>query len=522
MLFSQLQPPHRSLLLVRPRPAFAAVVSLLTVSAAWAHDWGQYQHDAAHTGRSQAVVNPLDLTLAWTAPTVPTFPGSFQKLGYSNPVIVGDTVFGTLKSFDTNIPTTISAFFLVNGVAKWTYSGNFIESPAAVAGGFVVFVGRTSDDDGALYVLDSASGALRYVVPISAYLGLIPTLIQDPTTGNVTAIITNGGEVSAVSLGLTSGTVLWEGVAFSGGASIPTVVGSSIVVAGPGEYYALDLATGAVNQFHQGDIFGGGGVTVAYDAVRSEFYVREFHDSSHTGATLSAYRYMDNDHITLLWQRAGAGIGNGSDGGTVAVGPNGEVYSAGSDVILELDPATGATLRSIPGSFAAGMTPALTNGVLWAYSGFSTPQTLAYDLSTLQLIRSFPGARGDTNIPYSSPGAFAAGYFVLDYGYSHGRSFDVYVAPTPTLTPTPAPTPAPTPSGKTITLRAAPVAGGTVVGTGIYQAGQRITVRAVGARGYKFKQWTQNGRKLSNSPSYSFTVTSNRILTAQFTKTRRR
>jgi len=156
--------------------------------------------------------------------------------------------------------------------------------------------------------------------------------------------------------------------------------------------------------------------------------------------TLSAYHYTDNAHITLLWQRTGAGVGGG---GSVAIAPKGNVYSAGNTVIWELDPATGATLRSIPGSFANGGTPALTNNVLWI---IGQTQVFAYDLTTLKLLRAFNGSRGDLNTPYDSPSAFADGYFVLDYGNIYGSpGFDVYSAPGGTPTPTPTPTATPTP-----------------------------------------------------------------------------
>jgi hypothetical protein len=127
--------------------------------------------------------------------------------------------------------------------------------------------------------------------------------------------------------------------------------------------------------------FGGGGTTVAYNAARQQFYVLEDYDD--TTPTLSAYHYTDNAHITLLWQRTGEGVGGG---GSAAIGPTGNVYSAGDSVIWELDPATGATLRSIPGEFASGMTPALTNSVLWIVG---LGQVFAYDLGTLQLLRAF-------------------------------------------------------------------------------------------------------------------------------------
>jgi hypothetical protein len=323
-----------------------------------------------------------------------------------------------------NSHTTVSSFNLSTGAINWSYTGDFVfPSQPGVGGGFVTFVGSTLSSF-SLYVLDAVTGTLRYTVPIPEGWGsMMPTIVQDTISGNVTAFVADGFQVSAVSLGPASGSVRWTFHGSFGGDSIPTVVGSSIVLAGPGQYYAFDQATPAMNHFWSGSISGGGGSTVAYDAARQQFYVLEFYDHNEP-MTLSAYHYTDNAHITLLWQRTGAGVGGGS---SVAIGPTGKVYSAGYSVIWELDPATGTTLRSIPGSFASGVTPALTNNVLWI---IGTSQVFAYDLLTLQLLRGFHPSRGDLNTPYQSPGAFADGYFVVDYnGF---RSFDVYKAPSPT------------------------------------------------------------------------------------------
>jgi hypothetical protein len=422
--------------------------AILFAQSVVADDWPYYQHDAWHTGDSSAVVSPQALSLAWTAPSSPT--------GYSTPVIVGNTIYAMQNQQGIGqSQTTVSSFDLSTGTINWSYTGNFVfPSQPGVGGGFVTFVGSTLSSS-SLYVLDAIAGTLRYTVPIPEGLtSMMPTVVQDPISGNVTAFVTGGSQVSAVSLGPVSGSVLWTQTGSFGGDSIPTVVGSSIVLAGPGQYYALDQATGAENHFWSGGIEGGGGSTVAYDAARQQFYVLEAYNDP--TPTLSAYHYTDNAHITLLWQRTGAGVGNG---GSAATGPTGNVYSAGNSVIWELDPATGTTLRSIPGSFANGVTPALTNNVLWI---IGESQTFAYDLLTLQLLRAFNGSRGSLNSAYDSPGAFADGYFVLDYGNIYGsHSFDVYSAPSPTPTPTATatatvtPTPTPTPTA-TATATATP------------------------------------------------------------------
>jgi hypothetical protein len=423
----------------------AAAGTILLARSVVADDWPYYQHDAWHTGDSSAVVNPQALSLAWTAPSSPT--------GYSTPVIVGNNIYAMQNQQGIgNSQTTISSFDLSTGAINWSYTGDFVfPSQPGVGGGFVTFVGSTLSSS-SLYVLDALTGALRYTVPIPEGLtSMMSTVVQDLISGNVTAFVADGSQLSAVSLGAMSGSVLWTQTGEFGGDSIPTVVGDSIVLAGPGQYYAFDQATGAANHFWSGGIEGGGGTTVAYDAARQQFYVLEDYDDP--TPTLSAYHYAGNANITLLWQRTGAGVGYG---GSVAIGPTGNVYSAGNGVIWELDPATGTTLRFIPGLFANGVTPALTNNVLWI---IGESQTFAYDLVTLQLLRAFNGSRGSLNTAYDSPGAFADGYFVLDYGNIYGsHSFDVYSATGPTPTPTPTATPTATPAPRpTPTPRSRPV-----------------------------------------------------------------
>jgi hypothetical protein len=418
-----------------------AAGAILLARSVVGDDWPYYQHDAWHTGNSNASVNPQALAFAWTAPPPPP-----STTGYSTPVIVGNTIYAMEESISAS-QTTVSSFDISTGAINWSYIAK-LDGPTApgVGGGFVTFAG-TTDSGSFLYVLDAKAGTLLYTVPTSEGLtAMMPTVVQDKISGKVTAFVADSGQVSAVSLGPVSGSVLWTQFGNFGGQSIPTVVGSSIVLAGPGQYYAFDQATGAANQFWSGGISGGGGTTVAYDAARQQFYVLEDYDDP--TPTLSAYHYVDNAHITLLWQRTGDGVGNG---GSVAIGPTGKVYSAGFGVIWELDPDTGNTLRSVPATFASGVTPALTNNVLWI---IGLDQTLAYDLGTLQLLRAFDGSRGSLNTAYDSPGAFADGYFVLDYGVNfESHSFDVYRAsvPTPTPTPTPcngrcAPTPRPRPA----------------------------------------------------------------------------
>ena len=61
-----------------------------------------------------------------------------------------------------------------------------------------------------------------------------------------------------------------------------------------------------------------------------------------------------------------------------------------------------------------------------------------------------------------------------------------------------------------------PYVGGTVVGAGTYGYQQTCTLTATANPGFTFSCWQENGINVSNSPTYSFSVTANRSLVAVF------
>ena len=72
------------------------------------------------------------------------------------------------------------------------------------------------------------------------------------------------------------------------------------------------------------------------------------------------------------------------------------------------------------------------------------------------------------------------------------------------------------PNTYTINVSPNPSAGGTVTGGGSYQQGQSCTVTATANTGYTFLRWTENGNQVYTNANYTFTVTGNRTLVAQF------
>ena len=71
----------------------------------------------------------------------------------------------------------------------------------------------------------------------------------------------------------------------------------------------------------------------------------------------------------------------------------------------------------------------------------------------------------------------------------------------------------------TITTSSSPSNGGTATGGGTYQQGQTCSVHATASSGYSFANWTENGTQVSTSANYSFVVSANRTLVANFIRT---
>ncbi len=68
----------------------------------------------------------------------------------------------------------------------------------------------------------------------------------------------------------------------------------------------------------------------------------------------------------------------------------------------------------------------------------------------------------------------------------------------------------------TVSVNIEPTAGGTVIGDGAYFTGSLVTLEANTNTGYNFVSWTENGSKVSEDSVYSFIITGNKSLVANF------
>ena len=69
---------------------------------------------------------------------------------------------------------------------------------------------------------------------------------------------------------------------------------------------------------------------------------------------------------------------------------------------------------------------------------------------------------------------------------------------------------------KEITAAVTPANSGTVTGAGTYEIGTTCTLTSIANEGWSFYSWTEDGDGVSNNPEYSFMVTGNRNLVANF------
>nr|WP_294794708.1 ice-binding family protein [uncultured Mucilaginibacter sp.] len=67
-----------------------------------------------------------------------------------------------------------------------------------------------------------------------------------------------------------------------------------------------------------------------------------------------------------------------------------------------------------------------------------------------------------------------------------------------------------------LVLSSSPAIGGSTSGSGAYSSGTSVTAVASPNIGYAFLNWTENGNTVSTSASYTFAITANRTLVANF------
>ena len=97
---------------------------------------------------------------------------------------------------------------------------------------------------------------------------------------------------------------------------------------------------------------------------------------------------------------------------------------------------------------------------------------------------------------------YVRAYVVTDYGLFYGEALSFTTESVPTYV---------------VNVSSNPTQGGVVTGGGTYEQGQSCTVQATAKTGYTFTNWTKDGIQVSTEATYSFTVTEDVALVANFT-----
>jgi M6 family metalloprotease-like protein len=158
----------------------------------------------------------------------------------------------------------------------------------------------------------------------------------------------------------------------------------------------------------------------------------------------------------------------------------------------------------------------------WTIINFSNP--FAYDGTSNVVLVTDDNSNAYTGSPHMSCRVFGAPNQAL-YAYNDNTNFDP-LSPSVSSSITHALysvknqlliAKAEAPTGPlSVTVSASPVDAGTVGGGGEYSFGETCTVTATSAEGYTFVNWTKNGEVVSTEATYSFVVSNNVDLVANF------
>lgn len=123
----------------------------------------------------------------------------------------------------------------------------------------------------------------------------------------------------------------------------------------------------------------------------------------------------------------------------------------------------------------------------------------------------------DEDFEHQQTGLLGSGHLLLDASELENGDHIVYVMlESNSLTSTQSYSFKKGVNGYTIITLVNPVEGGEVTGAGVYAEGEVCTVSAIANPNYTFTHWTENDDQLTTQSTYSFTVTEDRTLMANF------
>ncbi len=389
------------------RRGLPILLLLWIASSVWAGDWATYQANARRTGNSGANHSPTELKFLWQAPT-----------DYAGAKIVGDTIVATKWGFDGS---HITAFHARTGQVLWDRSfGSEVISPPTIDGNYVSFV--YGPQSMATVELVRLSDGSTLAASNSNDSSFSPPLLLDNGNGTADLVLATSGGVRRLHYDGTGFVSKWSAIASLGGFVSPSRIGSSIILAGVGQYYAVEFETGQLNHFHSGNISGGGGGAAVIDSANQRIFIREM-VSSEIFDALSAYSFAGQNAISQLWQIDTAGFGSDP-----ALTSEGDVVFEDNGVLWLRDGETGALLDNTANLGIFDQAPMITSGRVWVGASDSIR---AYDLATLEFQGSLSATLRGGNTGEMNFSAASDAYLLTQSPFGGGfgaEGFRVYGA----------------------------------------------------------------------------------------------
>lgn len=397
-----------------------SILTLLVICPPVVAEWHQMRGDAERTNRSDASFDPLQLQKRWSLP-----------LGYKSPVISGDTLLAIYDPQSGGEERKVSAFDLHSGQHLWTDIGlHGIVAPAVVAGKAYYSIPRASGQE--WVIRDARTGSVEFQ-QIRTFPGWGTDLAFAPASGGEMKFYTaRGGVGQGYTFDGSSIQLDWTSSVFSSGASAPALLPDSIAYSSSTGIHLSRRSDGASQTLYSTGVSSGGtGGVTAFDAANHRLFATDIH------GWLRTYDYDGFGQLTELWTRPSSGSSENYIA-PFAIAADGTVYSRNGVTtdVDQLDPVTGAVLRTLALPDFAGLNLRIQGNHLWAgtheQSWATTPATLrVYGLDNLQLVREFHPENWAYTVFEAE--AFSGDAMVLSVDVTVGDYYrlDVYVVPEP-------------------------------------------------------------------------------------------
>jgi hypothetical protein len=307
-----------------------------------------------------------------------------------------------------------------------------------------------------------------------------------------------------------------SGNALADESSVISLAGNVLTVAGYGN---TSISEVNIISYGEDNVFFSYSYFALSFSINSPFFYTFQASTSSTGSVYSGWGVADNQTEVYLSDNQGAFLHVGSvtttNSGSMSgiLGP-GTYYLYAS---LQSDLVYPSSSFSDNSHFEMLLTLSPSNIVATTVAGYITDACTGQPITNATVQIGYLTAMSDVNGYYSKNALPPATYTVIASAANYASVTNTVTTSSLATNITQNFSLSMLSTVPAITLSASPANGGTVSGGGTFACGSSQTVTATANGGYTFVNWTENGTGVSTSASYTFTVTGNETLVANFT-----